>query len=39
VLAFVVCGGIFFELLKLTPALWGFIVGVLAKLGVIGKSD
>jgi hypothetical protein len=39
VLAFVVCGGIFFELLKLAPALWSFIVSVLAKLGIIGKGD
>jgi hypothetical protein len=39
VLAFVVCGGIFFELLKLAPAFLGFIMGVLAKLGVIGKGN
>ena len=39
VLAFVVCGGIFFELLKLVPALWDFIVRVLAKVGVIGRGD
>jgi hypothetical protein len=39
VLAFVVCGGIFFELLKLAPTLWSFIMNVLAKLGVIGKGD
>jgi hypothetical protein len=39
VLAFVVCGGIFFELLKLAPTLWSSIMNVLAKLGVIGKGD
>jgi hypothetical protein len=39
VLAFVVCGGIFFELLKLVPAFWDFVVRVLAKVGVIGKAD
>ena len=39
VLAFVVCGGIFFELLKLVPALWEFVVRVLAKVGVIGKGN
>ena len=38
VLAFVVCGGIFFELLKLVPALWTFIMDVLAKVGIVGKS-
>lgn len=39
VLAFVVCGGIFFELLKLVPAFWDFVVRLLAKVGVIGRSD
>jgi hypothetical protein len=39
VLAFVVCGGIFFELLKLVPAFWDFVVRVLAKVGVVGKGD
>lgn len=39
VLAFVVCGGIFFELLKLVPAFWDFVVRVLAKVGAIGKGD
>jgi len=39
VLAFVVCGGIFFELLKLVPTFWDFVVRILAKVGVIGKGD
>jgi hypothetical protein len=38
VLAFVVCGGILFELLKLVPAIWTFVMGVLAKIGVASKS-
>jgi hypothetical protein len=38
ILAFVVCGGIFFELLKLVPAFWNFVIGILARLGVVGKD-
>jgi hypothetical protein len=38
VLAFVVCGGILFELLKLVPAVWTFVFGTLAKLGIVGKG-
>jgi len=38
VLAFVVCGGIIFELLKLVPTLWTFVTGVLAKIGIVGKG-
>lgn len=38
VLAFVVCGGILFELLKLVPAIWTFVMGVLAKIGVVSKG-
>ena len=38
ILAFVVCGGIIFELLKLVPALWTFVMGLLAKIGIVGKG-
>jgi hypothetical protein len=38
VLAFVVCGGILFELLKLVPALWTFVIGVLNRLGIVSKG-
>ena len=39
VLAFVVCGGILFELLELVPALWTFIMGILSRLGIVSKSS
>ena len=38
ILAFVVCGGIIFELLKLVPALWTVVMGLLAKIGIVGKG-
>jgi len=38
VLAFVVCGGLVFELLRLVPELWNIITGILAKVGLVGKG-
>jgi len=39
VLAFVVCGGLVFELLRLVPELWNIIMGMLAKVGLVGKGS
>lgn len=39
VLAFVVCGGLIFELLRLVPELWNIIMGMLAKVGIVEKGQ
>jgi hypothetical protein len=39
VLAFVVGGGVIFELLRLVPEAWNVFMAILAKLGMVGKGN